>query len=99
LRDVGVVVRSGYGAAGSPIALAAAMAGIPVVGFCLSDLPGVGGDADAFDVEGVVRSVMAFTADPQSAVAEGRRQAAAVSHLNVDAFVETLRRALLVEAP
>jgi hypothetical protein len=99
VEDIGLVVRTGYGPASSPLVLAAAMAAVPVVGFCVADLPGVGGDAAPFDVDGVVHRAATLAADPELAAAEGHRQAAAVAHLNVEAFVRQLRRALLVETP
>ena len=70
-----LVVRTGYSPAESGTALAAALAGVPVIGFDLTDLLGPGAEAHRpFDVEGLVAQAICLLTQPNEARALGRRQ-------------------------
>ncbi|MGI8936844.1 MAG: hypothetical protein ACR2JF_01270 [Iamia sp.] len=69
-----LVVRTGYAPGESEVAFAAAFAGVPVIGFDLSDLPDHGVEPlPPFAVEGLVDQAAALLDDPETAAAQGDR--------------------------
>lgn len=78
LDGVASVVRASEDSTGSPLAVAAAIAGVPVLGWGVEHVTG-GASAPAADVEAVVDAVLACRSRPAGAVEVG-----SLSHLNLD---------------
>jgi hypothetical protein len=89
LEDVSAVVRTGYEPSHPELVLAAALAGIPVCGMELGDLPGAAA-RPAFDVEGLVDEVVEMCDDTAARERAGAAARAAVAHLDLDHHIRTV---------
>ncbi len=86
LDDVAAVVRTGYEQCHPELVLAAALAGVPVFGMELGDLPGATART-AFDVEGLVDDVVASCEDPVVRQRAGEAARAGVAHVDLDRHI------------
>lgn len=89
LQDVAAVVRTGYEQCHPELVLAAALAGVPVCGMELGDLPEAS-PRPSFDVEGLVAEVVAMCNDVATRECAGAATRDAVAHLDLDHHIRTV---------